>query len=133
MRARSVAIFMMVALASIGGLAASAATLGGIAPVRLGADKAAVPECDSNGFVVSYTNTYNPATGLYRTTAVVLGDIASTCAGKALAITVKNAAGASLATGTITSMSGATTQTVTLGAPIANAANVAGVAWVVTG
>jgi hypothetical protein len=47
-----------------------------------------VASCDTDGVVVTYTNTYNSASGNYEVTSVVIGGIDAACNGKTLAITL---------------------------------------------
>ena len=118
--------------AAIGVVGASAASLGGITSNSLGADTAVVGSCDSDGVTLAYTNTYDATLGRYQTTSVGVSGIAAACAGKALALTLKDATGVSLGSGTVAAIVG-TTATVTLGGSGANANAVVGAAAVITG
>lgn len=72
---------------------ASAASLGGIADGRLGADDAGVPACDTNGFTVAYTTSGG------NVTAVAVSGIADPgCEGGDLSLAVTQA-GTSIGSG----------------------------------
>jgi hypothetical protein len=81
---------------------------------------------------LAYTNTYDTSLGRYQTTSVLVSGINAACAGKGLALTLKDSAGASLGSGTVASISG-TTATVTMGGTGANANAVVGAAAVISG
>jgi len=119
-------------VAAFGLASAAAATLGGITSPTLGADVGVIASCDTDGVTLAYTNTYDATLGRYQTTVVTVSGIAVPCAGKALSVTLKDAAGASLGTGTVASIVGASAA-VTLTAPGANANAVTGAAVVISG
>ncbi|HBX79084.1 MAG TPA: hypothetical protein DEG43_15685 [Acidimicrobiaceae bacterium] len=127
---RSVAL--LVGLATFGLVGASAASLGGITSRNLGADAAAVTSCDTDGVTLAFTNTYDATLGRYQTTAATVSGIAAGCAGKSLALTLKDASGGSLASGTVPSIVG-TSAAVSFTSPGANATLVVGAALVITG
>ena len=123
-------VFAIVASASVFGLIrASAATLGGITTVSLGADAAAVSSCDTDGVSVTYTNTYDSATGVYRTSAVAVAGINTACNTKTIFVTLKDSAGTSLGVGSATVSAGAATVTLS---PTASSTSVTGVAIVIS-
>jgi len=62
-----------------GGIAASAATLGGLNSVSLGADQTVVAGCDSDGIGLSYNTAYSAATHGYAVSSVTLNGVASEC------------------------------------------------------
>jgi hypothetical protein len=84
------------AFAAIGGLAAfgiltaAAASLGGLTSSSLGADQTVIASCDTDGIVLSYTNSYNTGTNVYTTTAVVATGVNPTCAGKIAKLSLEN-------------------------------------------
>lgn len=131
-RRRRMAAALMSGIAVFGAAGASAATLGGLTGATLGADVAVIASCDTDGVTLAYTNAYDTTLGRYQTTAVTVNGIAAACASKTLAITLKDSAGASLASGTVASISG-TSASVTFTAPGANANAVTGAAVVISG
>jgi hypothetical protein len=84
------------ALAAFGGLAAfgiltaSAASLGGLTSSSLGADNTVIASCDTDGIVLSYTNTYVASTNIYTTTQVIASGVNSACAGKVARLSLEN-------------------------------------------
>jgi hypothetical protein len=123
---------IVAAVAAFAAVSASAATLGGLSGTSLGADATLVSSCDSNGVVVAYTTAYvGGAAKEYQASAVNVTGIDPTCAGKALNLTLADASGVSLGSGTVASIVG-TTATVTLGAPV-SAKAVSNVAVVIAG
>jgi hypothetical protein len=89
-------------IVAVGGVLASAASIGTVSSNSLGSGVSVVASCDTNGVTVAYTNTYNPANGNYEVTAVTIGGINDTgtnsCVGKTLAITLAD--GTKVAQGT---------------------------------
>jgi hypothetical protein len=108
--------------AALGVVGASAASLGGITSNSLGADTTVVASCDTDGVTL----------GVYRTTTVTVSGIAAACAGKALALTLKDSGGASLASGTVASIVG-TSAAVTMSGTGASANAVVNAAVVISG
>lgn len=90
-RVAGTVLAMSLAAATVGGFAAS---LGGLAATGLGAGKAVVAACDTDGFDVSYT------TSSGTVTAVTVSGIADPgCEGGQLALTLANTAGTSVGAG----------------------------------
>jgi hypothetical protein len=131
-RRKRIAVAILAGAAALGVVGASAASLGGITSNSLGADTAVVGSCDSDGVTLAYTNAYDAALGRYQTTSVGVSGIAATCAGKSLSLTLKDATGVSLGSGTVASIAG-TTATITLAGAGANANAVVGAAAVISG
>jgi hypothetical protein len=96
-------------IVAVGGVLASAATIGGVTNKSLGSGVSVVASCDTTGVTVHYNNTYNATTGTYEVLSVEISDIAPACVGDDLAITV--ATGAKLALGTGGAEVTASTQT----------------------
>lgn len=90
---------LAVAVAAVGLLVASAATLGGVAAGSLGADVSVVASCDTDGVGVDFTNGYDATTGVYRVTSATVSGIAAPCNGLSISVTVVDAADASIAEG----------------------------------
>ena len=131
-RRRRIGAAIIAGAATLGVVGASAATLGGLNSASLGADVTVVSSCDTNGVTLAYTNAYDAALGRYQTTVVTVNGIDAACAGKQLAITLKDVGGASLGGGTVASIVG-TSAPVTLVAPGVNANVVVGAAVVISG
>jgi hypothetical protein len=85
-------------IVAVGGVLASAASIGTVSSNSLGSGVSVVASCDTDGVTVAYTNTYNPANGNYEVTAVTIGGIATDCVGKTLGITLAD--GTKVAKGT---------------------------------
>lgn len=117
-------------VSAFGIVGASAASLGGITGTGLGADVGVIASCDTDGVAVDFVNGYDPTTGSYQTTAVNVTSINAACNGDAISLTLKDAADASLGTGSSTVAGG--TATITLGGP-ADSSAVTGVAVVISG
>jgi hypothetical protein len=88
------------AVAAFAAVSASAAGLGGLNGASLGADATVVASCDTSGGVtVGYTNAYASGTKTYNVTAVNLTLLDGPCTGKTVNVTLADAAGASISTG----------------------------------
>lgn len=72
-------VAVVAGLAIAGSVAASAASLGGLASDSLGADTGEVGACDTDGIDVEYTNSFDVARGEYLVDTVTLSDIALEC------------------------------------------------------
>ena len=131
-RRKRIAAAVIAGIAALGVVGASAASLGGITSNSLGADTAVVGSCDTDGVTLAYTNAYDATSGLYRTTSVTVSGINAACAGKALSLTLKDSAGASLANGTVASIVG-TSAAVAMSGTGASANAVVGAAAVISG
>lgn len=123
---------LLAGLATLGAGQASASTLGGVTSTSFGADVGVVGSCDTDGVSLTFTNTYDTTLGRYQTTTANVAGIAAACAGKTLAMTLKDNTGAALGNGTVASISG-TSAIVTIAAPGANANAVTGAAVVISG
>ena len=88
-----------VALAAFG--AASAASLGGLTSTNVGSNDTLVASCDTDGVNITYTTAYDATASKYRVTSATVSGIAAPCIGQTLAVTVKNAVGTSLGSGSI--------------------------------
>jgi hypothetical protein len=86
-------------IVAVGGVLASAASIGTVSSATLGSGVSVVASCDTDGVTVAYTNTYNPANGNYEVSSVTIGGIAAACNTKALAITLADGAKAAQGTG----------------------------------
>ncbi|HMS13262.1 MAG TPA: hypothetical protein PKD80_09175 [Microthrixaceae bacterium] len=132
-RRRRIGAAIVAGLATFGIVGASAASLGGVTSTTLGADVGVVSSCDTDGVSLSFTNSYDATLGRYQTTTVNIGGIAAACSGKALSITLKDATGASVGSGSIATLTASASQSATIAAPGANANAVTGAAVVITG
>jgi hypothetical protein len=120
-------------LAAFGVLTAAAASLGGLSSSSLGADQTVVASCDSDGMVLSYTNTYSATPGTYTVSAVVATGVASTCSAKNFNLTLSGTGGTSLGaySGTVSLVG--TTLTITTTSTVVAASSVVSAALVITG
>lgn len=119
------------AVAAFAAVSASAATLGGITGTSLGADLTVVASCDTDGVAAGFTTAYSATPKEYTVSAVNLTGIAAGCAGKVLNVTLADTGGASLGSGTVTSIVG-TTATVSF-VPAISAKAVSNIAVVISG
>jgi hypothetical protein len=103
-RPKRIAIMSVVGLAAMGGAFASAASLGTITENTLGANTTVIASCDTDGVVLSYTNTYDATVGKYKVTAISVSGINAACATKKLDITLKNATNVAIGAGTVASL-----------------------------
>jgi hypothetical protein len=110
--------------------AASASTLGGLTSTSVGSNDTVVAACDSDGISIAYTTGYAASASKYQVTAVTLSGIHANCANQTAAVTVKNASGASLGSGSVT-VSG-TSASISLSTP-ADAEALAGASVVISG
>ncbi len=87
-----------------GGILASAASLT-VTGNTLGAGTTTIASCDTDGVALKYGHTYLAGVaagqGQYRTSSVQVTGIAAACVGKAISVTLKDTAGASLGSGTL--------------------------------
>jgi hypothetical protein len=121
------------AIAAIGVLAfgaASAASLGGLSSTDIGSSDTVVASCDSDGVSVKYITSYSAATSQYEVTTVKLSGIDAACANQVASVTVKDAGGNALASGSATVAS--TSESIPLSAPV-SAESVVGASVVISG
>jgi uncharacterized membrane-anchored protein len=100
MRRRTL-IAMLVALAVFGSVYGMAAGLGGITSSSVGADSGAVASCDTNGVSSGYTTAWDATDERYEVTAVTVSGVSDTCDGENLSVSLTDAGGAQLGTGTV--------------------------------
>jgi hypothetical protein len=133
-RRRGVLFALLIGLAAFGLVGAAAASLNGLGGQKLGADDTVVASCDTDGVTLAYTNTYDQPTGMYRVTAVTVSGINTACNTEQMSITLKDAGGNSIGTGTaaVNVTVAPFSQTVTI-APTASAKAVVGAAVVISG
>lgn len=84
-----------------GAVIASASTLGGLTPNKMGAQDATVAACDTDGVTTSQTSEWDATDKRYEVTAVTVEGVADTCDGQTLKVTLGDTDGASLAEGTL--------------------------------
>ena len=108
------------AVAAFAAVSASAASLGGLNGASLGADSTVVASCDTvGGVTVGYTNAYNAATKAYNVTAVNLTLLDVPCNGKTVNVTLADAGGVSIATGSLGAILAGGSATIPVVAPVA--------------
>lgn len=131
MRNKKKVLALVAAVGVFGTLTASAATLGGLNSVTLGADQTVVAACDTDGIALDYTSAYDDATNSYKTAAVTLAGIADACVGSDFQLTLSNGTTALVElTGEVAPTAGA--QVVTLASPV-NAKDITAASVVITG
>lgn len=116
---------LVAGISAIGVAGASAATLGGLTVTNLGADVETVASCDTDGLDVTFTNTYHAGTGTYRTTAVVVSDIAVACTGQTLSVTLAAGDFTALGAGSVPVAGASATVVLDTPAPAASVGHVA--------
>ncbi len=129
-RRRRIAVALVAGIGMFGVVGASAASLGGVTSASLGADVGVVASCDTDGVTLGYTNAYDAAAGLYKTTTVNVTAINAACNGKSIRLTLTGAGGVNLGAGSGTVAAGAATIALT---PTASAAAVTGAAVIIEG
>lgn len=129
-RRRGILFALLIGLAAFGLVGAAAASLNGLGGQKLGADDTVVASCDTDGVALAYTNSYDPATGVYRVSSVTVSGIAAACATETISVTLRDGTNANLGSGTATV--GGTSQAVAI-APTASAKAVTGAAVVISG
>jgi hypothetical protein len=78
------------AVGVFGALVASAATLGGLDSVQLGADQTVVTSCDSDGVGLAYTTAYDATSNAYKVTDVTMTDLEEGCFGSDFQLTLSD-------------------------------------------
>lgn len=86
LRKKSVAVCAGLVIA--GAVGASAASLGGLSGVDLGADTDNVGACDTDGIDVEYRKTFNASQGQYVVDRITLTDIDLACAGSPYSLSI---------------------------------------------
>ena len=87
---RSVAVVVLVALATGGAVAASAASLGGLPNIQKDSSSSTAASCDTNGVTTAYGTGYVPSTNTWNVTSVTVSGIAAGCAGQNISVAVSN-------------------------------------------
>ena len=127
---RSVVRAIVAALFILGVAApAAAAGLGGLTSGGPGADASVVGSCDSDGVHIEY-QTGSSASGRPMVTGAVISALHPSCAGSTLQVTISDAGGSQLATGTARVIGSA--QAVTWATPV-HATTITGAAVLITG
>lgn len=99
-------------LGATGLSAAAAASLGGLTSGDLGADNIGVTSCDTDGVSVGYTTAFDSSSGRSVVSGVIVSGLATACSGATLQVTLADAVGGSLSTGS--ALIGGTSEAVTL-------------------
>lgn len=90
MRKNKKVLAALAAVGVFGALVASAATLGGLDSVQLGADQTVVTSCDSDGVALAYTTAYDAASNAYQVTDVTMSDLEEACFGSDFELTLSD-------------------------------------------
>ena len=99
---RKLIIKALAGITVFGAVVASASTLGGLTPDKLGAEDAVVAACDTNGVTASYTSAWDTTDKRYEVTNVTVKGVADACDGQSLKVTLGDSTGVSLGEGTLT-------------------------------
>lgn len=100
---RRILLSLLVAGAVGGGIYGAAASLGGLTSDNLGAESSVVASCDTGGVSVHFTTAFQ--SGRYAITQVKLDNVADTCRGRPVSVTLTNA-GAEAGSGSSTVATG---------------------------
>jgi hypothetical protein len=95
---RKIAVALLAGVSVAGMAGASAASLGGLTAGQIGSEDAAVGTCDSTGITSAYSSAYSITAQKYQVSAVNFTNVDPLCNTKAASVTLRNAAGAVLAT-----------------------------------
>lgn len=110
---------ILLGIGAFGLAAASAASLGGLTAGSLGADNNSVSSCDTDGVTLAYgTPTYDATLGSYKVSSATVSGIAAPCIGKTVYVTLSDATGTNVGSGSAVLASG-TSLTVALTTPVA--------------
>ena len=101
MRRRTIA-GILAGLTVFGGVFAMAASLGGITSGSVGADDAAVASCDTDGVSTTYASSWDATDKRYEVTSVTVSGIHNDCDTKTLSVSLTDASGAQLGSGSVT-------------------------------
>jgi hypothetical protein len=93
--------------------AASAASLGAISSADVGSGDTILAGCDVDGISTTYDTTYDQSTSSYLVTTATISGIAAPCVGQTMHLTIKDADGTSISTGSVVVGAGNTTETIT--------------------
>ena len=106
---------VLAGLTVFGAVFAMAANLGGITGGQVGADNTTVTACDTNGVGTTYASSWDVTDQRYEVTSVTVTGIADSCDGDTLSVSLTNAAGAQIGSGSVAIATGvATSETVSL-------------------
>jgi hypothetical protein len=94
---------------------ALAASLGGITSGKVGADNTVVASCDTDGVTTSYATSWDATNKRYGVSSVTVSGVNDACDGETLSVSLTDASGAQLGSGTLAiPTSAATSFTVTM-------------------
>lgn len=93
---RKTLIKTLASIALSGAIIASASTLGGLMPDKMGAEGATVDACDTNGVTAVQTSAWDATDKRYEVSSITLEGVADTCDGQTVRVTLTDAHGVSL-------------------------------------
>lgn len=99
---RKLIIKTLAGITVFGAVVASASTLGGLTPDKLGAQDAVVAACDTDGVTTAHTSAWDSTDKRYEVTSVTVEGVADACDGQVLKVTLGDSTGLSLGEGTLT-------------------------------
>lgn len=94
-------IAILAGLVVFAGVFAMAASLGGVTSTTVGADNTAVTSCDTDGVTTSYATGWDATDKRYEVTSVTVGGVNDACDGQTLSVTLTDAAGTQIGSGTL--------------------------------
>jgi hypothetical protein len=80
-----------------------AASLGGITGGKVGADNTTVASCDTDGVTTSYATSWDATNKRYSVSSVTVGGANDACDGETVSLSITDASGTQLGSGTLTS------------------------------
>jgi hypothetical protein len=101
---RKIAVAILAGVSVAGMAGASAASLGGLTAGQIGSEDAAIGTCDSTGITSTYSSGYSITAQRYQVSAVNFTNVDPLCNTKAASVTLRNGAGAVLATQNVASI-----------------------------
>ena len=111
-------IAILAGLVVFAGVFAMAASLGGVTSTKVGADNTAVTSCDTDGVTTSYATAWDATDKRYEVTSVTVGNVNDACDGETLSVSLTDASGAQIGSGTLAiPTSAATSHAVSLTTP----------------
>jgi hypothetical protein len=80
---------------------ALAASLGGITSGKVGADNTTVASCDTDGVTTSYGTSWDATNKRYSVSSVTVGGVNDACDGQTLSVSLTDASGTQLGSGSL--------------------------------
>lgn len=94
-------VALLTGLAVFSGVYGMAASLGGISSSKVAADNVALTSCDSDGVTTGYNPAWSATNKRYEISTVTVSGVADGCDGQTLSVSVTDASGAQIGTGSL--------------------------------